>query len=226
MEEEKYAAPWVPRTEIGKKVQSKQIVSIDEIFDMGKPILEYQIVDALLPNLKEEVIEVTTTQRMTDCGRKTKFRAIIIVGDENGHVGVGFGKADEVRPAVESARQAAKRCMMRVPLGCGSWECGCGTRHTLPIRIAGKNGSVTVTLKPAPRGVGLVANDIVKKVLSLAGVKDVWSSSRGSTSTIYNTAMAAYNALNNLSRMQYKGDWETALKSGESGGAESGGTNA
>ncbi|MBI5159450.1 30S ribosomal protein S5 [Candidatus Micrarchaeota archaeon] len=209
--EKEEKAPWVPRTEIGRKVQNKEIVSIEEIFEMGKPILEYQIVDALLPNLKEELIQVSTTQRMTDCGRKMKFRAVMIVGDGNGHVGVGFGKADEAKPAIESAIGSAKRNIIRVPLSCGSWECSCNTRHTVPIKVVGKNGSVKIELKPAPRGVGIVANEIARKTLELAGVKDVWSFSRGRTKSVYNMAMAVINALDSLNKMRYTGDWETAL---------------
>lgn len=202
---------WVPKTEIGKKVHKKEITSIEQIFDMGKPILEYEIVDALLPNITSETLEVSTTNRMTDCGRKMKFRAVVAVGDGNGHLGIGFGKADEVRPAIETATKNAKQKIIRVPLGCGSWECGCNTRHTVPINTIGKNGSVSFVLKPAPRGVGIVSNEIVRKVLSLAGVKDVWSFSRGRTKSTYNTSMAIFNALDGLNRMQYKGDWETAL---------------
>lgn len=209
--EEKEELPWAPKTELGKKVLNKEIVAIEEIFDLGKPILEHQIVDVLLPNLKEELLQVKTTQRMTDCGRKMKFRAVVVVGDENGHVGVGAGKADEAKPAIESAINAAKRNVIRVPLGCGSWECNCNTRHTVPIKVVGKNGSVKIILKPAPHGVGVVANETVRKTLDLAGVKDVWSFSRGRTRSLYNTVMAVFNALDSLNKMRYVGDWETAL---------------
>ncbi len=208
---EEERAPWVPKTEIGRRVLNKEIVSIEEIFDMGKPILEHELVDVLLPNLKEELLKVSTTQRMTDCGRKMKFRAVVVVGDGNGHVGVGTGKADEAKPAIESAIHNAKRNIIRVPLGCGSWECSCNTRHTVPIEVIGKNGSVEITLKPAPHGIGVVANELVRKTLDLAGVKDVWSFSRGRTRSVYNTVMAVFNALDSLNKMRYAGDWETAL---------------
>ncbi|MEM3030716.1 MAG: 30S ribosomal protein S5 [Candidatus Micrarchaeia archaeon] len=213
VEEEK--PEWVPRTELGRLVAKKEITSIEQVFELGKPILEYQIVDALLPNLREETIEVASTQRMTDCGRKAKFRAVVLVGDGNGHLGIGVGKAEEVRPAVESAVKDAKRRIIRFPLGCGSWECGCGTRHTTPIKVTGKQGSVVITLKPAPRGVGIVANEVVRKVLSAAGVKDAWSFARGSTRNVFNTAMAVRNALDSLNSMRYQGEWESALKKEE-----------
>jgi len=205
-EEEK--EDWTPKTSIGKQVMNKEIISVDQIFEMGKPILEHQIIDMLVPNLKDEVLEVSMTQRMTDCGRKSQFRAVVIVGDSNGHVGIGVGKADETRPAIMTGIKHAKRNLIKVPLGCGSWECGCGKRHTVPIKVIGHNGSVVITLKPAPRGVGIVSNEVVKKVLSLAGVKDAWAFSRGKTSNVYNSAMAVFKALDSLNGMKFQGSWE------------------
>ncbi len=206
------AADWVPKTDIGRRVKSKEITTIEQIFELGKPIIEHQIVDILLPNLRDEVIKVSMTQRMTDCGRKSQFRAVVLVGDGAGHLGIGAGKADETKPAIETAIKHAKRNVIHVPLGCGSWECGCGQKHTLPIVSTGKNGSVIITLKPAPRGVGIVANEVVRKVLGMAGVKDAWSFARGRTRGMYNTAMAVFNALENLNKMKYKGDWETTAE--------------
>jgi small subunit ribosomal protein S5 len=199
---------WVPKTEIGRAVKSGQITSVEEIFASGKKILEHQIVDHLYPNMSEETLEVSSTQRMTDNGRKAQFRAIVLVGDKNGHFGIGAGKSEEVKPAIESAVKNAKRNLISVPLGCGSWECGCGQKHSLPIRVVGKLGSVEVTLKPAPRGLGVAANEVVKKVLSAAGVKDIWSFSRGHTRNVYNAAMATADALEQLNTMRVKGGWE------------------
>lgn len=201
-------AAWVPKTEVGKKVKNKEILTLEEIFETGKPILEYQIVDVLLPGLAEETLEISSTQRMTDCGRKMQFRAVVLVGDKAGHVGIGTGKSEEVKPAIESAVKNAKLNIISVPMGCGSWESRAKSFNSLPIKVIGKNGSVEVTLKPAPPGVGLAANKIVKKVLAAAGVKDIWSFSRGKTANIYNTGMAVINALSNLSNMRIKGDWK------------------
>jgi len=207
---------WTPKTELGRKVKAKEIVSIEEIFESGKPILEHEIVDALLPNLAENVLEIKITQRMTDCGRKSLYRAVVLVGDANGHIGIGVGKAAEAKPAVEQGVKYAKRNIIRVPLGCGSWECGCGTKHSVPITVRGKNGSVEVTIKPAPRGLGIAASEIVKQVLRMAGIKDAWTFTRGRTRSIYNTAMATVNALDSLNKMKIKGDWETASAAGAS----------
>jgi len=199
---------WVPRTELGKQVAKGEIASIDDILSAGRPILEHQIVNALLPNLTDETLEISSTQRMTKNGRKMQFRAVVLVGDGNGHAGIGAGKAEEVRPAISTAVKDAKRNIKHIPLGCGSWECGCNTRHSLPIMVKGKNGSVEITLKPAPRGVGIVANAVMRKVLSAAGIKDAWIFARGRTRTIYNTTMAVLDALDSLNRMKYKGSWE------------------
>jgi len=212
---EEIVAAWIPKSEIGKKVKAKQILSVEEIYDMGGTILEAEIADALLPNLQEETLEVSSTQRMTDCGRKMQFRAIVLVGDKNGHFGIGSGKSEEVKPAIESAVKDAKRNIVCVPLGCGSWECGCKTAHSIPIKVVGKQGSVEVTLKPAPRGLGVAANKIVKKVLTFAGVKDVWSFSRGHTETIFNNAMAVRAALQSLNTLRFEGEWKAKLKNTE-----------
>ncbi len=203
---------WVPKTEVGRLVKSGQLTSVEEIFGNGKKILEHQIVDHLYPDLSEETLEVSSTQRMTDNGRKAQFRAIVLVGDKNGHFGIGAGKSEEVKPAIEFAIKNAKRNIISVPLGCGSWECGCGQKHSLPIKVVGKLGSVEVTLKPAPRGLGVAANEVVKKVLSAAGVKDIWSFSRGHTRNVYNAAMATANALEQLNTMRLKGGWEGRAK--------------
>ncbi len=196
---------WVPKTEVGKMVKTGQITSLEEIFGMGKQVLEHEMIDHLYPNIEEETLSVSSTQRMTKNGRKMQFRAIVLVGDKNGHFGIGAGKSEEVRPAIETAIKNAKRNFISVPFGCGSWESGPGFKNSIPITVNGKSGSVTVTLKPAPRGVGLAANEVVKKVLSYAGVKDIWSFSRGHTRNIYNTAMATFRAIEKLNTMRVSG---------------------
>jgi len=202
---------WNPKSDIGRKVKNKEITSIEQIFEMGKPIIEDEIVDALLPDLREEVLNISMTQRMSDNGRKSQFRAIAVVGDSHGHIGIGAGKAEEAKPSIETAVKDAKRNIISVPLGCGSWECGCKQKHTIPIKVMGKNGGVIVTLKPAPRGVGIAAHEVVRKVLGMAGVKDSWGFARGRTRSVYNTAMASYDALNSLNRMKFHKEWDTLL---------------
>ncbi len=193
---------WTPKTKIGKQVKEGKINSIEEIFDQGKPILETEIIDYLLPDIEYEVLEIRNTTRMTDCGRKMTFRVVVLLGDKNGHVGIGTGKSEEVKPAIESALKEAKKNIITVKKGCGSWECGCGTKHSLPFKIKGKVGSVSVELNPAPRGLGLVANAVIKKVLELAGINDATTSARGSTTNLYNTASATILALDNINHMK------------------------
>jgi small subunit ribosomal protein S5 len=202
-DEEKFnVEAWKPKTKIGELVKSGQIKSIEQIFESGKPIKEVEIVDALLPNLEERVLEVASVQRMTKNSRKQKYRATVIIGDKNGHIGIGVGKDVEVKPAISSAVKDAKKKIISVPFGCGSWECNCGLPHSLPIIVKGRCGTAEIILKPAPRGVGIVAGETAKQVLELTGVKDLWSFSRGRTRDIYNMALATYRALKSLSEVK------------------------
>ncbi|MBP2143003.1 small subunit ribosomal protein S5 [Methanococcus voltae] len=189
---------WEPKTQVGRLVKEGQITSIDEIIDKGTPILEPEIVDALLPELEEQVLDVKLVQRMHKSGRRARYRATAVVGNKNGYVGVGMGKAKEVGPAIRKAIAHAKLSLIRVRVGCGSWECGCGGPHSIPFTAEGQCGSVKVQIIPAPRGVGLVAGNVAKAVLGLAGVKDVWTKTFGDTRTTYNFALAVFDSLNNL----------------------------
>ena len=193
---------WEPRTEIGKRVKNHEITSIEQIFHEGRHIEETEIVDALIPDLKNDVIEIASVQRMTKNNRKMKFRVTAIVGDGRGHVGVGSGKEAEVKAAIDRAIRSAKENIIPVIFGCGSWQCACGTSHSIPVIVRGKCGSVEVILKPAPRGLGVVASKPVRKMLELAGVKDLWTFSRGRTRAKYNTLIAVYRALRNESLMK------------------------
>lgn len=186
---------WQPRTRVGRMVKEGQITSIDEIFKRNLPILEPEIVDVLLPGLDHEIIDATIVQKMTDAGRITKFRVTVVVGNRDGYVGLGKGKARQYRVAVEKALRNAKLNITPVRRGCGSWECTCGEPHSVPFVVSGKSGSVEVILKPAPKGTGLVAGDVAKKVLQMAGIRDVWTFTRGETRTSYNFARATYLAL-------------------------------
>ncbi len=189
---------WEPKTLIGRKVKAGEITSLEEIKRLGKPILEPEIIDALFPSLEAETLEVRTTQRVTDSGKRMKFRVVKVIGDRRGHVGLGVGKSEELKPAMDYAIRNAKKNMTTVRLGCGSWECQCSYNHSIPFKVVGKEGSTVVTLMPAPRGLGLAANDIVKKVLSLAGVSDVWSTTVGGGRNIWNTASATLKAIEKL----------------------------
>lgn len=192
---------WEPKTLLGKSVKSGEISSVEQIFDMGTPILEPEIVDVLVPDLESETLQVKTTQRVTDSGKRTQFRVVVVIGDRKSHVGIGVGKSDEMKPAMEYAVRNAKKRIISIKSGCGSWECKCNVSHSLPQKTVGKQGSTIVTLKPAPRGLGIAANSVVRKVLSMAGIKDVWSSAQGGRN-LYNTSLAAINALDNLNKQK------------------------
>ncbi|HHW04352.1 MAG TPA: 30S ribosomal protein S5 [Methanothermobacter sp.] len=193
---------WEPKTSLGRRVKEGEITSIDEIFEEGLPIMELEIIDALLPDLQEEVIDVNLVQRMHKSGRKVNFRVIVAVGNRDGYVGLGQGKAREVGPAIRKAVDDAKFNIIKVRRGCGDWGCICGKEHTVPFKVTGKSGSVRVTLLPAPGGVGLAIGDVGKTILKLAGIEDVWSRTKGQTQTTINFAKATFNALKQLSKVK------------------------
>lgn len=190
---------WIPRTESGRKVKEGEITSLSEVLRSSNRIMEIGIIDTLMPELNEkdyqEILNVNMVQRMTDSGRRVKFTVVAVVGNKDGFVGLGEAKAAEVGPSIRKALDNAKLNLIEVRRGCGSWECACGKHHSVPFKVTGKSSSVTVTLKPAPRGLGLAIGEIGKKILTLAGVQDVWSSSKGQTQTTVNFAKAVFDAL-------------------------------
>ena len=186
---------WVPRTRVGKMIQEGRITSIEEIFMSGFQLREPQIVDSLLPDLQEEVINVNLVQKQTDAGEKSRFKAIVAVGNRDGYIGMGSGKASQVRNAIEKAAADARLKIVPVRRGCGSWECGCGKPHSIQFRTEGKCGSVRIDIIPGPRGLGLVASEVAKVILGLAGIKDCWTRSYGSTMTVPSFAYAVFDSL-------------------------------
>lgn len=199
---------WKPRTKLGWLVKEGNVTSLKEIFDMNMKIKEPEIVDALLGReLQHEIIDINMVQKMTDAGRITRFRVVVVVGNQYGFVGLGVGKARQLRMAVDKAIMDAKLNIIPVRRGCGSFECGCSEPHSIPYQVRGKAGSVEVVLKPAPKGAGLVAGDTAKVVLRYAGIRDIWSWSRGKTSTTINFAMAVFDALKKAYRFVTVNEW-------------------
>lgn len=208
---------WTPKTQLGKKVKDKQITDIDEILDSGNKIMEAQIVDMLLPSLETVLIMVgqskgkfgggkrsiwKTTQKKTKEGNKPKFATLAVVGDRNGHIGIGYGKAKETVPAREKAIRYAKLNLIKIRRGCGSWACWCAQHHSIPFKVEGKCGSVRLTLLPAPKGTALATEKEVQKIIALAGIKDLYSKTKGQTRTKINLIYAAFDALRNLSMVK------------------------
>jgi small subunit ribosomal protein S5 len=186
---------WIPKTSIGKRVIAGEINSMEEILSQGLRIQEAGIVKKLLPDLKTEVIDVGIIQKMTANGQSTRFKALVAAGNENGWLGIGMGKSKQMRIAIEKANNAAYLSVSPVKLGCGSWECRCDQNHSVPFKVKGKGGSVTIEILPAPRGLGLVAGRKIKNLLKMAGLKDAWTTAKGSTPTMNSTSKAVLECL-------------------------------
>ena len=192
---ERVEPEWIPKTILGKKVASGEITAMDEIYKKGFRIQEAGIIKKLLPDLKTEVIDVGLIQKMTPNGQSTRFKALVAAGNENGWLGIGLGKSKQMRIAIEKANNAAFLNVSPVKLGCGSWECRCYQKHSDPYKVKGKGGSVTIELLPGPRGLGLVAGGKIRNLLRLAGIKDAWTYTKGSTATMNSTSKALLECL-------------------------------
>jgi len=219
---------WKPTTQLGREVLAGKVTSIDQLFEDGTKITEPGIVDSLLPGLGQEIILIggssgkgggvrrtpsRRTSRMHKSGRRYKLSAMVVVGNGNGYVGLGYsrGPPGKHRDVVSKALAKAKLNLIPVMRGCGSWECRDASPHSIPLTVTGKSGSVRITLMPAPRGIGLVVSDEVKKVMRLAGIEDVWAKSRGQTSSRVNTIHAIFDALGKLNRTRMPEEAKGAL---------------
>jgi small subunit ribosomal protein S5 len=198
---------WVPKTHLGRLVKDGHVNSIEEVFENNYVIREPEIVDTLFPELRQEVVDVSMVQRQSDSGQQKSFRITVVVGNSEGVIGIGVGKAPEFVPAVLAAEARAKLNITVFRRGCGSWECRCHDPHSIPFASDGKSGSVKVTLRPAPKGTGLVTADVGKIVLRIAGLKDVWSITKGRSRTSSNFAKALVDALTNTYRMLPPQEW-------------------
>ena len=150
--------------------------------------------------LKEKVVAINRVAKVVKGGRTFRFSAVVVVGDENGHIGVGSGKAAEVPDAIKKAIQEAKKNLIEVPI--------VGT--TIPHEFVGEFGSANVLLKPGEEGSGLIAGGSVRPVLELAGYKDIKTKVIG-TNNPRNVVYATIEALKGMSTIE-----EIAKKRGKS----------
>jgi small subunit ribosomal protein S5 len=211
--QEKRILAWQPKTRVGKQVLSHEITDINQVLDAGDVILEKEIAESLIPDLESDLLLIgqakgkfgggkrrifRQTQKKTKEGNKPKFATLAVVGNKNGILGIGYGKSKETVPAREKAVRNAKCRLFKIRRGCGSWECGCGEPHSLPFAVEGSCGSAKIRLVPAPKGTGLRVDREIAKMLTLAGVTDVWSKSYGQTRTKMNLIKAGEVAMKKL----------------------------
>lgn len=217
---------WKPKTELGQRVKDKEITDINYVLDNGLKIVEPQVIDFLVRNLEQELLMVgqskgkfgggarrtfKQTQKKTKEGNKPSFGTYAVVGNSDGLVGLGAGKAKETVPAREKAVRAAKLNLIRVIRGSGSWQSDVPRHNSIPFRVTGKCGSIRLTLIPAPVGTGLVCEKECQKILKLAGIKDVWSRMEGNTATKINVVLACFDALKRLSDVKVPANLRTVV---------------
>ena len=175
-----------------------------------KLIGEKSKIDASELEISEKLVSLNRVTKVVKGGKKLHFRALVVVGDGNGHVGAGLGKAREVPEAIRKAGVTAKKALIKVPMS--------GT--TIPHEILAKFGAAKVLLKPALPGTGVIAGGSVRAVLEAAGIKDVLTKSLGSANpiNIVRATLLALASLRNPEEAVAKRKAEFGIKGAETGG--------
>ena len=148
------------------------------------------IIDASQLELEDNVVTIKRVTKVVKGGRNIKFTALVVVGDKNGHVGVGLGKAKEIPEAIRKGKEDAIKKLVEVPID---------ENGSVPHDLTGKFGSASVLIKRAPEGTGIIAGGPARAVLELAGYKNIRTKSLGSNNK-QNVVLAAVNGLSNLKR--------------------------
>ena len=148
------------------------------------------IIDASQLELEDNVVTINRVTKVVKGGRNMKFTALVVVGDKNGHVGVGLGKATEIPEAIRKGKEDAIKKLVEVPID---------ENGSVPHDLTGKFGSASVLIKRAPERTGIIAGGPARAVLELAGYKNIRTKSLGSNNK-QNVVLAAVNGLSNLKR--------------------------
>jgi len=202
-----------PKSVIGTLAKNNKLDNVKGIFADSRQLREHFIASKIMPNYTEQKLASKSVQKQTRSGQSTKTKVTVAIGNQTGMVGLASGRGADSQGAVTSALAKCTRNIICVRNGYWGTENSNSKPHTIPNKVTGKCGSVRVRLLPAPPGRSIVANKNHSKILSLAGIQDVFVKSRGYTSTTENHVKALLNALEKTYSFFPPSDWNTTNKS-------------